>query len=159
MSTPTTKEAIEYARKLTPDCWSDEVIKVLFLAVEEHLCRAEKAEAELATAKTECEKLKVATCIQCDGKGWYLDGDPERPYQQQCEACNGTGMTETYQGELTRRRAKKAERLWKEFITLMEITEKSDSGYAFNVNKISSCRAIDGKRLNEILNEARRIVF
>ena len=56
-------------------------------------------------------------------------------------------------------RAEKSERLWKEFITLMEITEESDSGNAFNPNKISSCRAMDGKRLNEILIEARQIVF
>ena len=56
-------------------------------------------------------------------------------------------------------RAEKSERLWKEFITLMEITEESDSGNEFNPNKISSCRAMDGKRLNEILNEARQIVF
>ena len=55
--------------------------------------------------------------------------------------------------------AEKSERLWREFITLMEITEESDSGYAFNPNKITSCREIDGKRLNEILNEARQIVF
>jgi hypothetical protein len=41
----------------------------------------------------------------------------------------------------------------------MDITEESDSGYAFNVNKISSCRAMDGKRLNEILIEARQIIF
>lgn len=53
----------------------------------------------------------------------------------------------------------RSEHLWKEFITLMDITEESDSGYAFNPNKISSCRAMDGKRLNEILNEARQIVF
>jgi len=56
-------------------------------------------------------------------------------------------------------RAEKSEKLWKEFITLMEITEESDSGYEFNPNKISSCRAIDGRRLNEILNEARGMVF
>ena len=56
-------------------------------------------------------------------------------------------------------RADKSEKLWKEFVTLMEITEESDSGYEFNPNKISSCRAMDGKRLNEILVEARRIVF
>lgn len=53
----------------------------------------------------------------------------------------------------------RSERLWKEFITLMDITEESDSGNAFNPNKISSCRAMDGNRLNEILNEARQIVF
>jgi hypothetical protein len=56
-------------------------------------------------------------------------------------------------------RAEKSEKLWKEFITLMEITEESDSGYKFNPNKISSCRAMDGKRLNEILVEARGITF
>ena len=61
--------------------------------------------------------------------------------------------------EFWKDRAEKAERLWKEFITLMEITEESDSGNAFNPNKISSCRAMDGKRLNEILIEARQIVF
>jgi hypothetical protein len=56
-------------------------------------------------------------------------------------------------------RAEKSEKLWKEFIDLLEITEESDSGNEFNPNKISSCRAIDGKRLNEILNEARGMVF
>ena len=52
-----------------------------------------------------------AACIQCDGKGWYSDGDPERPYHQQCQACNGTGIAETYQGELAAitARAEKAE--------------------------------------------------
>ena len=66
--------------------------------------------------------------------------------------------TETELAAMTAR-AEKSEKLWKEFITLMEITEESDSGYEFNPNKISSCRAMDGKRLNEILVEARRIVF
>ena len=61
--------------------------------------------------------------------------------------------------DIAEQRAQITERLWKEFITLMDITEESDSGNAFNPNKISSCRAMDGKRLNEILNEARQIVF
>jgi hypothetical protein len=55
-------------------------------------------------------------------------------------------------------RAEKSEKLWKEFITLMEITEESGSGYKFNPNKISSCRAMDGKRLNEILIEAQSVL-
>lgn len=61
--------------------------------------------------------------------------------------------------DIAEQRARITERLWKEFITLMDITEESDSGYAFNPNKISSCRAMDGKRLDEILNEARQIIF
>jgi hypothetical protein len=55
-------------------------------------------------------------------------------------------------------RAEKSEKLWKEFITIMEITEESGSGYKFNPNKISSCRAMDGKRLNEILVEAQAVL-
>ena len=55
--------------------------------------------------------------------------------------------------------AEKLKKLWREFITLMEITEESDSGNKFNPNKISSCRALDGRKLNEILVEARKIVF
>lgn len=72
---------------------------------DDSLYNVRRLRAELAAAKAECERLKAADCIQCDGKGWYADGDPERPYQQQCQACNGTGMHETYRGELTRLRA------------------------------------------------------
>lgn len=126
MSTPTTEEAIGYARNLIPDCWSDEAIKVLLLDAEEwsslarhYLRRADKAWAELKQVD-ETAKAMI---------------------------------------QISEERAEKAEKLWKEFITLMEITEESDSGNEFNPNKISSCRAMDGKRLNEILNEARQIVF
>ena len=63
--TPTTEEAIEYAQELTPDCWSDEVIKVLFLEAEKHssaathyLRRAEKAEAELATERARLDWMQ-----------------------------------------------------------------------------------------------------
>ena len=97
--------------------------------------RAEKAEAAL----TDPQQLH-AHCLRTLNEG-------------QIAHLFGERMTEIVN------RAEKSERLWKEFITLMEITEESDSGYAFNPNKISSCRAIDGKRLNEILNEARQIVF
>ena len=72
---------------------------------------------------------------------------------------NTTPRTDEAELAAMKARAEKAEKLWKEFITLMEITEESDSGYEFNPNKISSCRAIDGRRLNEILNEARGMVF
>ena len=101
-----------------------------------------KTETELAVLQAEVERLKgmaswAHTCIH--------HNDAERA-RAACPCCAIT-------------RAEKSEKLWKEFITLMEITEESDSGYEFNPNKISSCRAIDGKRLNEILVEARQIVF
>ena len=94
--------------------------------------------------RAEVERLKglaswANTCIH------HNDAERAR-YGHVCLVCTST-------------RAEKAEKLWKEFITLMDITEESDSGNAFNPNKISSCRAMDGKRLNEILIEARQIVF
>ena len=98
--------------------------------------RAEKAEAELARLR---EELAVAN-------NW-AEHHAARGNDLIAENINHAEA------------AIRSERLWKEFITLMDITEESDSGYAFNPNKISSCRAIDGKRLNEILNEARQIVF
>ena len=61
--------------------------------------------------------------------------------------------------EVERLDAEKLKKLWGEFITLMEITEESDSGNKFNPNKISSCRALDGRKLNELLVEAQKIVF
>ena len=103
------------------------------------------AQAKIMNAlRAEVERLKglaswANTCIH------HNDAERAR-YGHVCLVCTST-------------RAEKAEKLWKEFITLMEITEESDSGNAFNPNKISSCRAMDGKRLNEILIEARQIVF
>ena len=103
------------------------------------------AQAKIMNAlRAEVERLKglaswANTCIH------HNDAERAR-YGHVCLVCTST-------------RAEKAEKLWKEFITLMEITEESDYGNAFNPNKISSCRAMDGKRLNEILIEARQIVF
>jgi hypothetical protein len=55
--------------------------------------------------------------------------------------------------------AANAEKLWKEFIDLLEITEESDSGNRFRPNYIGSCRALDGQRMNQIIKEARGMVF
>lgn len=52
-------------------------------------------------------------------------------------------------------KADKLHSLWKEFIDLLEITEESDSGNLFRPNAISSCRAVDGERMNQIIKEAK----
>ena len=128
----------------------------------------EKAEAELAQLRAEVERLNLELTALGDlAVGYWDDSTVGR-----VDATLPHAKRETYKDQLKtlfgahdvitrlRTRAEKSERLWKEFITLMDImTDESDSGYAFNVNKISSCRAMDGKRLNEILNEARTIVF
>ena len=109
--------------------WAERTIEKLDTEISAMTARAEKAEDELK--QTQSSALNWAR----------FAGDKA--------AC----------ADIAEQRAQITERLWKEFITLMDITEESDSGYAFNPNKISSCRAMDGKRLNEILNEARQIVF
>ena len=127
----TSEEALKRAE--IAENWSDH-----------HAAHADDLIAENVKLRAEVERLKglaswANTCIH------HNDAERAR-YGHVCLVCTST-------------RAEKAEKLWKEFITLMEITEESDSGNAFNPNKISSCRAMDGKRLNEILIEARQIVF
>ncbi len=126
--------------------------------------RAEKAEAELAAAKKRIADCEFVMAHRYD----IIERQEPRCNEanaraEKAEAALADHITAL---EIADRSAdeqmrykREAEKLWKEFITLLEITEESDSGYEFNPNKISSCRAIDGKRLNEILVEARRIVF
>jgi hypothetical protein len=49
-------------------------------------------------------------------------------------------------------------RLWHQLLFLLEITEESDSGNEFRPNYISSCRAVDGDRIQKILEEAKQLV-
>jgi hypothetical protein len=48
--------------------------------------------------------------------------------------------------------------LWHQLLFLLEITEESDSGNEFRPNYISSCRAVDGDRIQKILEEAKQLV-
>ena len=48
--------------------------------------------------------------------------------------------------------------LWHQLIFLLEITEESDSGNEFRPNRISSCRAVDGDRIQKILEEAKQLI-
>ena len=45
-----------------------------------------------------------------------------------------------------------------EFLMLLSITETSDSGTDFKPNRISSCRVLDGIRMNTLLAEMKDIV-
>jgi hypothetical protein len=45
--------------------------------------------------------------------------------------------------------------LVKEFISLLDITEESDSGNEFKPNRISSCRVMDGERMEKLLAEMK----
>jgi len=47
----------------------------------------------------------------------------------------------------------------KEFISLLEKTEISDSGKEFHPNQIDSCRVMDGLRLGEILKSWKELNY
>jgi|LakMenE18May11ns_1017448.scaffolds.fasta_scaffold9711808_1 hypothetical protein len=48
--------------------------------------------------------------------------------------------------------------LWHQLFFLLDITEESDSGNEFKPNRISSCRAVDGERIQKILEEAKQLI-
>jgi len=48
--------------------------------------------------------------------------------------------------------------LWHQLFFLLDITEESDSGNEFRPNYISSCRAVDGERIQKILEEAKQLI-
>ena len=48
--------------------------------------------------------------------------------------------------------------LWHKLFFLLDITEESDIGNIFRPNYISSCRAVDGERIQKILEEAKQLI-
>lgn len=124
------------------------------LSVDECNARTATLTAELAALRAEVEAItdtsvKLLASLTDERNQLRAEVDLDEELQAATEKSL----------KITTIRVEKAEKLWKEFITLMEITEESNSGYKFNPNKISSSRTMDGKRLNEILIEARQIAF
>ena len=48
--------------------------------------------------------------------------------------------------------------LVKEFLSILDIVEESDSGRQFHPNTIQSCRCMDLERIGEILKDMKTIV-
>jgi len=48
--------------------------------------------------------------------------------------------------------------LVREFFRIMDIVEESDEGKVFRPNYISSCRALDGAKLSDVLTKMKYIV-
>ena len=48
--------------------------------------------------------------------------------------------------------------LVKEFFRILDIVEETDEGREFRPTYISSCRAIDGAKLNTVLSKMKEIV-
>ena len=51
---------------------------------------------------------------------------------------------------------KKTKTLIKELFELLDKTEETDEGHVFHPNRISSCRALDAEKLNQVLVELKR---
>jgi hypothetical protein len=60
--------------------------------------------------------------------------------------------------KITNETNRQALELWREFIWLLEIREESDSGREFCPNCISSCRAVDGQQMNDIIAAAKTLL-
>lgn len=48
--------------------------------------------------------------------------------------------------------------LVKELFILLDITEETDDGRVFHPNQISSCRALDAEKLNQVLKELKNVL-
>ena len=48
--------------------------------------------------------------------------------------------------------------LVRELFRLLDITEQTDEGRYFKPNKISSCRAMDAEKLNQVLKELKNVL-
>lgn len=48
--------------------------------------------------------------------------------------------------------------LVRELFRLLDITEETDEGRVFRPNRISSCRAMDAEKLNQVLKELRNVL-
>jgi hypothetical protein len=45
-----------------------------------------------------------------------------------------------------------------EFIRILNVAEESEGGRLFYPNRVTSCRASDGARMNEILTELKSLI-
>ena len=48
--------------------------------------------------------------------------------------------------------------LVRELFRLLDITEQTDEGRVFHPNRISSCRAMDAEKLNQVLKELKNVL-
>ena len=48
--------------------------------------------------------------------------------------------------------------LVRELFRLLDITEETDDGRVFRPNKISSCRAMDAEKLNQVLRDLKNVL-
>ena len=75
------------------------------------------------------------------------DGHPiESITDGYCHKCNGSAAPTCSLDGVVR-----------EFIRLLDIEEESDSGRRFRPNGITSCRAMDGAKMVELLREMKRL--
>ena len=50
-------------------------------------------------------------------------------------------------------------KLVKEFISILDTTEVSDNGHRWHPNQLSSCRVVEGVRMNAILLKLKELIY
>lgn len=58
----------------------------------------------------------------------------------------------------TQSKAQQYDVLVKELFRLLDITEESSEGRVFRPNRISSCRLLDGEKLEQVLKELKNLM-
>jgi len=116
-------------------------------AANHYLSRAEKAEADLAT-----ERKKVVDEI--------TEKNAPEIAKVNAHIAAMTARAEKAEAEVAalKRPLLRLTSLWHQLFFLLDITEESDSGNEFRPNYISSCRAVDGERIQKILEEAKQLI-
>jgi hypothetical protein len=121
--------------------------------------RWRKGKTNVFDALAEMEDQRDAAQAECEEQARLLGMSAEREadlrskldriragYQGTCYACELVGeMNEQYRDTV------------RELIRLLEIEEESDSGTVFRPNKISSCRIMDGMKINQCLKTLKEL--
>jgi hypothetical protein len=137
-------------------------------AANHYLSRAEKAEAELTELRARISDPAPRTTEEEWEewpKKWLVRADLARELETELtearkeieEQARLLGISGSEVAAL-KRPLLRLTSLWHQLLFLLEITEESDSGNEFRPNYISSCRAVDGDRIQKILEEAKQLV-
>lgn len=152
---PETREAIERWRQGKINIWDDmarlekerDALEIKISELQKELdeqCRLLGISAEREVSllgKLEMQKkdiLSLNKALETIREG----------YEGTCYACETVGeLNQSYREHV------------RELIRLLEIEEESDSGRPFKPNYVSSCRVMDGMKINQCLKTLRNLAF
>lgn len=137
--TPITHEAVERWRQGKVNLW-EEMARLELDLNEQCRLLGKSGEREAALlAKLEMQKKDILSLNKA------LE-EIREGYEGTCYACETVGeLNQSYREHV------------RELIRLLEIEEESDSGRAFRPNYVSSCRVMDGMKINQCLKALKEL--